>query len=385
MDTSQADSTGLVDPGTERILRVRPRAKPTPQASSWNGLPFLDTALLIVDPRLVVEHILASLRRSSGDFEPRDCTPPIEPAELASLRELFVAAGTEAVARAVSPPQWLQVGVRFHDHVQHARFLHERLGHVVGGWLDDGTIDRFSFMNKDPGCRLRFRCKDPEAGFRERLMTFLEREVADERAIGLERGTYEPEAHQFGGTLGLELCHELFTLESRAVLELGHLRDSGRTSVDPVVFSLFLVNALLRRVVGDRWEIWDTWMHMDLTGRRVELDQGRRAELMAELADQRDVLEVLALEPESLCEELDDVERPVAQRYLDGIDFIAGRLVTAASAGQLCFGLREILPFCIVFHWNRMRFDHALQCTLVFYMTQILSPKTRRSAGEAQA
>jgi thiopeptide-type bacteriocin biosynthesis protein len=279
----------------------------------------------------------------------------------------------------------VQVGVRFRDEAQHARFLHAELGRAVGGWLDDGTIDGFFFMNKDPGCRLRFRSKEPEADFRRRLTGWLAHELEDDRAIAFEFGIYEPEVHQFGGPVGLALCHELFTLESRAVLELGHLGDDGRTSVDPVVLSLFLVNALLRRVVGDRWEQWDAWMHMDLTGRRVELGAERRAELMAELAEQREVLEALALEPEALCEELDEVERPVLQRYLDGLDGVAGRLVEAAAAGRLCFGLREILPFWIVFHWNRMRFDHALQCSLVFYMTEILSPKARPAPSDAGA
>ncbi|MEX1362766.1 MAG: thiopeptide-type bacteriocin biosynthesis protein, partial [Nannocystaceae bacterium] len=191
-------------------------------------------------------------------------------------------------------------------------------------------------------------------------------------------GTYEPEVHQFGGPVGLALAHELFTIESRAVLEYGQLLDSGRTAVDPIVFSLFVVGALLRRVVGDRWEMWDAWMHMDLAGRRVQLDPARRAELVDELAEQREVLEALAMEPESLCEELDEVERPLFRRYLDGLDGFAERLTAAASSGELHYGLREILPFYIVFHWNRMRFDRGLQCTLVFYMTQVLSPKARR-------
>lgn len=335
-----------------------------------------------MDPRLVVERVLASLRQLDGPLESSDREPPLDPARLAALRELFIAAGTEAVARAVSPPRWVQVGVRFGDHAQHGRFLHERLGRAVGAWLDQGTIDGFFFMNKDPGCRLRFRTPGPELDFRQQLVGMLEREIAEGRALEFAFGTYEPEVYQFGGPVGLALCHELFTIESRAVLEFGQLSASGRTTVDPVVFSLFVIQVLLRRLVGDRWELWDAWMHMDLTGRRVELGDQRRAELLAELADQRDVLEVLALEPEALCEELDDVERPVFQRCLDGLDALAGRLRAASAGGQLCFGLREILPFCIVFHWNRMRFDHALQCSLVFYMTQILSPKIRPEASD---
>lgn len=334
-----------------------------------------------MDVRRVVEELLASLKESNG---PRGSVgvPTLDPAELVGLQELFVAAGTEAIARAIDPPRWLQLGVEFDDHAQHTRFLHGSLPEVMGQWLDTGAIDRFFFMNKSPGCRLRVRPVGSVDDARARLEAFASQEVTDGRARSFDFGSYEPEVHQFGGPAGMELCHELFTLESRAVLEFGRASELGRTAIDPVVFSLFLIAVLLHRTVGDRWEMWDVWMHMDLTGRRVLLDEARRAELMAELADQREVLEALALEPEALCQELDADERPPLQRYLDGIDDVARRLVAAASRGELCFGLRQILPFCIVFHWNRMRFDRGMQCSLVFYMTQILSPKVRPPAPD---
>jgi thiopeptide-type bacteriocin biosynthesis protein len=181
---------------------------------------------------------------------------------------------------------------------------------------------------------------------------------------------------QFGGPEGLALAHEYFTRESVFVFEYQRLRLTTGVGLPAAAMSLVLLHMLLRQVTEDEWELWDVWTKMTLTGRlpaEPSLDPGEPV-----------IARALALRP-SLLPLLRDDERAFARacpeeaaalrRYRQGLPALVQALRRARSEGALAWGLREILPFWIIFHWNRMGFDLLRQQQMALLMAAVLNPK----------
>ena len=242
----------------------------------------------------------------------------------------------------------------------------------VRSWIDGGLADRFYFLHKPPGMRLRFRAR------REQLLPEIESFLDEKAAAGaLDRWRhrlYDSETHRFGGEIGIDIAHEFFTAES--LLVLGYLRASlrGDARLSRQQISLFLLLELFERVVEGRWELWDIWCKMELVDRipplsaevlaTARLEAERAGSAVGSLLRDRD--EVLATAA-PIERELLDVFRPQVER-------VADRLRTARDDGQLLYGLRSILPSWVVFHWNRMGFSSAEQCSTSLVMIHLLGP-----------
>jgi hypothetical protein len=63
------------------------------------------------------------------------------------------------------------------------------------------------------------------------------------------------------------------------------------------------------------------------------------------------------------------------------VERVAQRLNTARDEGQLLYGLRSILPSWVVFHWNRMGFSSAEQCSMSLAMIHLLGPEERQPSS----
>ena len=68
-------------------------------------------------------------------------------------------------------------------------------------------------------------------------------------------------------------------------------------------------------------------------------------------------------------------EAAIAARAFEANTALAADLAAAASRGELLYGPRKLLPFWVVFHWNRWALDDITQRTLVYFMSVLLSPK----------
>jgi thiopeptide-type bacteriocin biosynthesis protein len=315
----------------------------------------------------VVDLVLESLR--GGDVAARCRQLGVSPEAFGAARRAFVSAGTAAVHEALPGERWLQLDVALDSRGElWRRFVCGSFQDDVADWLRRRPDSRFYFMHKPPGLRLRFAGADPPLS--RSLHALLESLGARSTAL-----PYDAEPHLFGGAAGLELAHHCFTLESAAVLAYHRLWLSGATRLGRSEFSLALLHQLLRAVTGDRWELWDVWCKLELAGRLPYpagssgwRDGAPPAEAQAAalaLLEDGGVRRVGA----------SPAEQEVLARWAAGVPALAADVARANQNGALLWGIREIVPFWVVFHWNRMAFSLDEQRRLALLMTHALSPR----------
>jgi thiopeptide-type bacteriocin biosynthesis protein len=284
---------------------------------------------------------------------------------LVAARDAFISAGTAAIHCLDRQQRWLQFSISpGPDGWQ--RIVRSDIGTRISAWLQEGPGRGFSFMHKAPGLRVRFCGVDD--GCAGALSEALDELMTDTTITAWTPGPYDAEVTQFGGATGLSLTHRWFTAESLAVLEHHRLLLDGTARIGSELFSLMLIDRLLRRLC-DAWERWDVWCKLALTGRLVDdaagaVDPSRSRATRLLLSHQARILDA-ASEP----------ERTLFARYDAALDELCPEIQAAVDAGQLLWGLREILPFWMVFHWNRMAFDLDTQKSLAAMAAAALSPK----------
>lgn len=268
-------------------------------------------------------------------------------------------------------PGWMQANVPLGAH---GRVWLELIGgdfqETIAAWLSqDVDRRRFFFTFKRPGLRLRFLGVDREQ--RARLAALLDRHCG--QGTGWSEAPYDPELQQFGGPVGLDLAHRYFTLDSLAVLGAARLRLYGGARLSPEELSLVMLHRVLAGATGDRWELWDLWCRMELTD-RLEHPVGSRA-WRAAAPSAPDRMRVLALLYGTGADPSEGEQRVLAA-YATPLGSLVSDVHAAVDAGELTWPLRDILPFWVVTHWNRMAFPAPVQRRLTMLMTHVLCPKS---------
>jgi thiopeptide-type bacteriocin biosynthesis protein len=324
--------------------------------------------------RALIEEVLASFpprnerndaSRSAGDA-----------GALERLRELFIAAGVERMERECDAERWLQIGVSFRGAGQADAFLRDELRPAITRWLAEKRFERFFFMRKAPGLRLRFEGRALETELWPALREIVERGEREGTVRGHEFGVYDAETYQFGGETGLHIAHEFFHHDSLALMDLLAAEREDGEATDRSILSLLVLNDLFRRCVDDGPEHWDVWCNMDLAGRTLNRDREVLQHARKALAANRKTLTLTTGDPSLLLEQLAPAERKAMQRLIDSNESVANRLRQAAREGKLLYGVRKILPFFVIFHWNRWSMGIGEQCVLSYYMQEILNGKS---------
>jgi thiopeptide-type bacteriocin biosynthesis protein len=328
--------------------------------------------------RSILDAVVSSFA-GAGVPDGLDSWSPTELGVFARLREGFMAAGAEQARRMLSPDSWLQLGVAFADAAQARRFQSTAmLRKAVEAWLAEGLIDSFFFMNKPPGMRLRFSVPGGDERMEDRIVSLLEGARGEGLLEWYEFGIYDQETHQFGGPAGIDIFHRFSTCDSLAILRFRELEAEAATTIDRSVLSILAMNDLVARVAEDSWEQWDLWCEMRLTGRLVDPDSDAAAELRENLEDNRALLEPLLFRRHEVIGDLAPREAAIADAYMRGNQSVADALRGAARARALRSSPRKILPFFIVFHWNRIGLSIDEQVAFSFFMFELLDPKRGR-------
>lgn len=296
---------------------------------------------------------------------------PKERADYARAREAFITGGAKAVRGAMAGGETsLQFGVELG---RDARSFAAALSARVSSWLRARRIEYFFFMRKAPGMRLRFFGPRVLA-FEQALVAFLDREVARGTIRSHRRGVYDAETYQFGGEEGLRLMHAHATYDSVWALELAK---TARSEETVSILSLLALNHLLRQCVGDVFEGWDVWENMRLAGRVVDEHINRRSLQALEESSraQRDLILATWHTPELILRSVSRADRLLMQAYFRSNVRWSKKLRAAVDDNALLYGVRKILPFYVIFHWNRLGFSPDLQRSLTFYMRFNLNPK----------
>ena len=217
---------------------------------------------------------------------------------------------------------------------------------------------RFWFVRKAPDLRLRLPAHSPREG--RRLAAAL---AACRRERVVARwffSTYEPEVFQFGGPRALPLVHRYFAADSLAWLAWDRLTEAGATSLTPSLLSAGVLNDLFVSTVDGPEEVWDVWCNLARMHEPETLvgPAGVGAITLAELAPL-----------------VSPAERRLLARQARANRALATGLGRLWGQGLLGCGLRAILPFVALFHWNRFGLGRPASGRICAAMMAATSPK----------
>ncbi|MEV0982137.1 thiopeptide-type bacteriocin biosynthesis protein [Streptomyces sp. NPDC049915] len=258
--------------------------------------------------------------------------------------------GREALNRRASTVDWWQVYLHFTDwtkadetftaHVLPLLQEAEAAG-LIGGWW---------YTRKHPCWRLRLRVRPgigAQLGAAEGLDRLgLHRLVADEHLVRWWPGIYEPETAAFGGAASMTAAHALFVTDSQ---EAPQLKQRGDLTVGPRELSVFLCTTMMRAAGLEWYEQGDVWHRVITEEHRSAVSDVPADRLDARAQEIRPLLfadsDVL-LRPGGLLE-------PVAE-WATAFRDAGHALGRAVQDGTLDRGLRAVLSYHVIFHWNRL-------------------------------
>jgi thiopeptide-type bacteriocin biosynthesis protein len=271
------------------------------------------------------------------------------------------------------PARWLQVNVALQRRDggarPSARALFGHLSRLVADLRQRRILDCFYFMRKAPDVRLRFRGREPEGDLFFELHKILSGLQHDGFVQRFFCSVYEPEVHQFGGPEAMDHVHAHFDADSAAWIALDLLDASGRWTVPSAVFESALMNDLFYRTLACRAEVWDTWCNL-------------RSLLPAAQSGPAPVVDIVLAE--DLLPQVSPAEAHVIEQYLGSNRALASGLLQVWNEGRLQCGLRGLLPFVAMYHFNRHGIDGVGQAALAHAMSQAWDPKRGMRGAEAE-
>lgn len=270
----------------------------------------------------------------------------IEPAALDDAIEVYRQAGRRALDQHTDS-SWWQVYIRFTDWDQAERAVAEHLAPLLLRAEADGVIAAWWFMRKHPCWRLRLRPGPVGHAMAADLSAELDQLASGGHVGGWWPGIYEAETAAFGASPGIEVAHNLFCADSRAIVTVlpGAEVILGRREL-----SLLLCSTLMRAANLEWYEQGDVW-HRVIQER--PLPDGVPAAKVAAMVNQVKTLlhtDTVASGP------LLGANGSLAS-LADWAEAFRGAgqaLGLAAREGTLRRGLREIISYLVIFHWNRL-------------------------------
>jgi thiopeptide-type bacteriocin biosynthesis protein len=275
----------------------------------------------------------------------------------------FIAAGLAEIRKTMQAQIWTQVNLTLAPREQcYETLVCGPLTTTVKSWLAVGFIKDFFFMHKLPGLRLRFRSE--QSSIISAVIQLMDQLIDNNTAMNYTFGTYEPEQYLFGGPVGMDFAHSFFTADSLLVLDHFKRCVTGDALLPSPLVSLIMLDRMLVILTGDPWEAWDVWMKVynlrgGIEATSSSLDNAGNILDLAGYAVPISVAEILV---------------PGLGAFEDRIVAISQRMQQALITGQLMYGIRQILPFWVAFHWNRMGFGLEMQQHLAALMVKLRHP-----------
>jgi thiopeptide-type bacteriocin biosynthesis protein len=276
-----------------------------------------------------------------------------------------------------------QVYVEFTDWDASERAFARSLAPLLGQARQKGMIDGWWFMRKHPCWRVRIRPAgggDEDAFFRPALDAL----TADRTIVGWRAGIYEAEEAAFGGPEGMTVAHDLFIADSRAVMDLVAAPGDG-SGLGRRELSVLLCTALLRGAGLEWYEQGGAW-------HRVTRERPLPADVPAgRLPGMAGSLRTLLIAGASPGREVFQPGGPAASAagWADAFRRAGEALGALARAGTLQRGLRDVLAYHVIFHWNRLGLPARQQAVLAraardAILGPVPSPRGLRPTGPAR-
>jgi thiopeptide-type bacteriocin biosynthesis protein len=259
-------------------------------------------------------------------------------------------------------PGWLQVYVEFTDWAASEQAAARHLAPLLRQAQAGGLITGFWFVRKHPCWRLRLGLPPNSDGhaLEAAIRPALDGLAGSGAVLRWWPGIYEAEEAAFGGPSGMAIAHDLFTADSEAVLRLLGSTDGSVGRVGRRELSLVLCTALLHGARLEWYEQGDAWHRVT---RMRPLPADVTAGQVSGLAGS---IRTLLAADTSAASPLFEAGGPLADAAGWAAAFRqAGEAMgTLARSGKLQRGLREVLGYHVIFHWNRLGLTSRQQAIL---------------------
>ncbi|MFD3580978.1 thiopeptide-type bacteriocin biosynthesis protein [Streptomyces sp. NPDC058683] len=301
---------------------------------------------------------------AGGDTNAVAACAGLEPADLDAAVTVYQQAGQQALAHQAGSPAWRQLYIQFTDWGKAEQIAADHIAPVLDLAQQDGLITGWWFIRKHPCWRMRllpaFGGQLPLA-----LADMLDELTADGRVHRWWPGIYEPETAAFGGDTSMTIAHTLFHADSHAILTTAH-SELGRRELS------LLLCATLMRAAGLEWyEQGDVWHRIT---RERPLPSDVPAANVHTMADSLRQLLIADTSPSGPLLRSDRLLKPAAD-WVSAFRQAGRDLGTAAREGALDRGLREVISYHVIFHWNRIGLPARTQSVLAHAAhTAILHP-----------
>ncbi|MFI1013047.1 thiopeptide-type bacteriocin biosynthesis protein [Streptomyces sp. NPDC020965] len=298
----------------------------------------------------------------------------LDPADLAAAVAAYRQAGQHALAQQMRVPTWRQLYIQFTDWAE-AEQTAAGLVPVLDLAEHDGLITGWWFIRKHPCWRMRLLLPDGKQ-IPPAIPAALDELTADGRAERWWPGVYEPETAAFGGDTSMAIAHTLFHADSRAILTTPH-GDLGRRER-----SLLLCATLMRAAELEWYEQGDVWHRV--SQERPLPPNVPPAKIHSMTADLRPLL-LADTSPAGAMLQSDLTLKP-ATDWVHAFRRAGRDLGVANSAGALDRGLRHVVAYHVIFHWNRIGLPPHTQSILAHAAkAAILQPDLDPDASERLA
>ncbi len=315
-----------------------------------------DGSRLSQDTDAVVRAVLQVLAGKS--LEQVAALHHLDSAELCAAAEVFCQAGGRALYQQ-SASGWKQVYIEFADWTTADGIAAAHLAPLLQQVEAEDPSAAWWFIRKHPCWRLRLHTAAEGLSARSRLTASLDGLASAGLIRRWWRGVYEPEAAAFGGRAGMAVGHRLFHADSRAVLMLA---GQEPTALGLRELSVLLLATLLRAAGLEWYEQGDVW-HLVSRERPLPADvpPGRLEPMTADIR-------ALLLADTSPDGPLFGQGRPAASatRWADAFRTAGWELGAAAREGRLERGLRNVIAYHTIFHWNRLGLSSRTQSLLAW-------------------
>ncbi|MEV8020023.1 thiopeptide-type bacteriocin biosynthesis protein [Streptomyces sp. NPDC086554] len=293
----------------------------------------------------------------------------MEPVALADAIEVFKQAGTEALARHELRDNWSQFYMEFSDWADADRTAAALLAPVLESLKDRGELSLWWFIRKHPCWRLRLD-GGPGSPACTELSDHLDELVKDGQLRRWWPGAYEPETAAFGGAVGMLNAHILFSADSHHILTRKGQGDVplGRRELSVVLCTVMLRAAGLEwQEQGDVWDRVINEEHRSSTGKVIEDRLGGMTRQIRQLL-------VSDTSPDGPLFGPHCALHPVAS-WAVAFRRAGDALKEAVASDGLDRGLRRVLAYHVIFHWNRLGLSLGAQSALALAArTAILDP-----------
>lgn len=267
----------------------------------------------------------------------------MDPVDLSDAVAIYNQAGHEALARQAAPTDWWQAYLHFTDWPNADTTFTTHVLPLLHEAESIGAIDGWWYTRKHPCWRLRIR---PTSGARPTIGDGFDHLVSDRHLRRWWPGIYESETPAFGGKTSMTAAHALFVTDSR---EIQHLRQRTNLTVGPRELSVLLCTIMMRAARLEWYEQGDVWNRVITTEHRTAVSDVLPERLNART---REIRPLLLADSDGLLRSGGPLE-PFAE-WAAAFHTTGQTLARAVQDGTLDRGLRQVLSYHVLFHWNRL-------------------------------